>query len=120
MTTPNDQGQYELGENLYYHRVEKIDEEGKAYLDWVPDFEMAKDLFLKPKPVHWATNPKIKRTVIAVGFGSYHIMVVARDPGQFHAKLYTSGLNRFGQLGHGDLTTRHELTLVRFQHCTRH
>lgn len=113
MTTPGPNGQYELGKLYCYKSVG----EGEAQ-ELVPDLEIVDNHFLKPKPVLWATNPQVKRTAIAVAVGTFHILVSARDPGQYQAKLYTSGLNNYGQLGHGDSgdnTERHALTLVRLQ-----
>lgn len=118
MTTAGDNGEYDIGKTFLCKEVTKFDK-GKSYVDTVPDPEVANSHFLKPQHVTWASNPKLKRTVIAVGVGFFHILVAARDPGDFQSKLYTSGLNNHGQLGHGDADTngrlnRHALTLVRF------
>jgi hypothetical protein len=121
MTKPDEYGQYDLGRPFFYRNVQITDDEtGTTFTDSKPNLDLVKEHFLKPQPVQWATsctNPALKRTVIAVGLGFFHILVAARDPGQFEAKLYTSGLNNFGQLGHGDDNiSRHALTLVRFFH----
>ena len=69
--------------------------------------------FLCPQPVMFAHQPVITPTVIAVSCGVLHMLVVARDPNSNHGKLYTSGFNGYGQLGHGDTENRNVLTLVR-------
>ena len=77
--------------------------------------EILEDHFMQPKPVMFAHLPPIPPKVIAVACGLYHIVVVARDPQNSHGKLYTSGLNNYGQLGHGDTENRDVLTLVRLK-----
>lgn len=66
--------------------------------------------FLIPRPPQWATPGK--RRVISVACGDIHLLVVARDEGQFDSRVYSAGHNQYGQLGHGDQTPRHELTPV--------
>lgn len=68
--------------------------------------------FLTPKPVRWATSGK--KTVLSVACGELHILVVARDKGESQSEVHSSGLNQYGQLGHGDQLERHELTPVSF------
>lgn len=105
MNAPRDQeGKYIITKTFMF------DDQGK------PKADLIKEHFLTPKPVMYAHGPDLKRTVIAVEMGGYHLLVAARDPGQFQAKLWTSGLNNYGQLGLGDVggaTNRHELTLVK-------
>jgi alpha-tubulin suppressor-like RCC1 family protein len=50
--------------------------------------------------------------VIAVATGNYHLLVVARDPGSYFGKVYSSGANNYGQLGLGDEQERHALTHI--------
>mmetsp|Transcript_25710 Transcript_25710/g.71823 ORF Transcript_25710/g.71823 Transcript_25710/m.71823 type:complete len:586 (-) Transcript_25710:194-1951(-) len=69
------------------------------------------DKFLTPKPPRWA-GPTMQRRVVSVACGGFHVMVAARDVGSMSTVLYTSGLNNYGQLGHGDRVDRHELTPV--------
>ncbi|KAL7544898.1 hypothetical protein ACHAWF_008266 [Thalassiosira exigua] len=66
--------------------------------------------FLKPQPPVW-DQPTLKRTVAAISCGGFHLLVVARE--QDGHCVYSSGLNNYGQLGHGDTENRHELTKVR-------
>jgi alpha-tubulin suppressor-like RCC1 family protein len=67
--------------------------------------------FLKPGPVQWA-GPYQKREVLSFACGACHLVVVARDCGVFSPRTYSSGLNQYGQLGHGDRFERHELTPI--------
>lgn len=115
MSRPDANGNYNLGSSLYTREVK--DDEGEVVDKEVIE-EVLRERFLKPLPPRWATGPNLKRVVLDVACGGNHILVTARDPGQFASKLYSSGLNNYGQLGHGDCgdnTERHELTLVRFQ-----
>jgi alpha-tubulin suppressor-like RCC1 family protein len=101
---------YELGKPLY---TKEVDQELKFLT------EVVNDKFLTPLPPVWAGLPTQKH-VLAVACGSYHILVSARNVGEFATSLYTSGLNQYGQLGHGDTVNRHELTAVRFRgECIR-
>jgi alpha-tubulin suppressor-like RCC1 family protein len=68
--------------------------------------------FLTPGPVEWA-GPKLKREVLHFACGMLHFIVVAKDPGRDDARVYSSGANQYGQLGHGDQFERHELTPIR-------
>lgn len=108
MTKPDKDGEYDIGRKFFYKTVK--DGEGKEFS--TPDLEMAKKHFLTPKPVIFAGR-NLKKTVLYVATGGNHLLVAARNPGQDFAQLYTSGLNGNGQLGHGDLVSRHELTQVK-------
>ena len=73
------------------------------------------DCHLKPlEPMF--DGPKLQRMVESVSCGAYHIMVVAKDNvnGVNTLRVYTSGLNNYGQLGHGDYDDRDILTRVTF------
>lgn len=114
MTKPDDNGKYDVGKMFAYEK--ECNAEGVWEITDKPKLDIIKEHFLKPKPVLWQSNPTLKRTVISVGIGSVHLVVVARDPGTLMGKVYTSGLNSFGQLGQGDDskdTSSHALTLVR-------
>lgn len=74
--------------------------------------DILEEHFLRPKPVMFAHSPLIPPKVIAVACGLYHIVAIARDQESSHGKLYTSGFNYQGNLGHGDTVNRHKLTLV--------
>ncbi|KAL3777702.1 hypothetical protein ACHAW5_010340 [Stephanodiscus triporus] len=73
--------------------------------------------FLTPRPPVWeaGTTMSAKRSVTAVSCGGYHLLVVARDATSAGGDrvVYTSGLNQYGQLGHGDADRREVLTRVR-------
>lgn len=69
--------------------------------------------YLQPKPVVFAHNPPISPKVIAIACGLNHLLVVARNPQSLRGNLYSSGMNNWGQLGHGDRVDRRTLTLVR-------
>lgn len=101
MTTPNKEGEFDLGQNYV-----KNMETGKYKLDIVAE------KFLTPGPPRWADKKGANRIVTYVACGGYHILVAAKDTPSGISKLYTSGLNNYGQLGHGDHKNRHELTLV--------
>jgi alpha-tubulin suppressor-like RCC1 family protein len=78
------------------------------------DWKSVQEHFLTPKPAVFEGLP-MKRTVVAVAMGSNFLLVSARDPNQFQAKLYTSGHNNYGQLGHGNKCVKdsfHKLKLV--------
>jgi hypothetical protein len=76
-----------------------------------PCFDKMREHFLTPKAVRWAgAIPYIRKKVVDVACGGFHILVAASDSSS--PALYTSGLNQYGQLGHGDLVDRHELTRV--------
>ena len=79
----------------------------------IVDGKSVQEHFLTPKPAFFEGSP-IKRIVVAVAMGSNFLLVSARDPNQFQAKLYTSGLNNYGQLGHGNefVNECHKLKLV--------
>ncbi|KAL7491490.1 hypothetical protein ACHAWT_000821 [Skeletonema menzelii] len=77
---------------------------------------------LTPHPVQWA-GPAMKRTVLQVSCGGFHLLVASRE-GNNHLSVYSSGLNQYGQLGHGmcqgkngleeDTKNREKLTKVQF------
>ena len=80
------------------------------------DLDFVRDKFLNPSAVRFA-GAVSKKTVLFVACGSYHLLVVAREPNQFQSTLYASGLNQYGQLGlgvdeKGKGVDRHELTPV--------
>ncbi len=71
--------------------------------------------YLVPKPATFADG-LTSRLVEKVVCGGYHMLVIARDSndGQGAMRIYSSGLNNYGQLGLGDHgTARHALTKVR-------
>jgi alpha-tubulin suppressor-like RCC1 family protein len=116
-----DIGKYWVGEEYETGELEK-NSKGEVKLDDTTGepikviafryhLDLIKEKFLKPSPVCWAT-PATKRSVISVACGDMHLLVAARD-GDLDSKVYSSGNNGFGQLGHGDQRERHELTSVR-------
>jgi len=66
--------------------------------------------FLKPKPPLWE-QPGLKRTVVTMSCGDFHFLIVSREQGGLN--VYSSGLNNYGQLGHGDIENRKVLTKVK-------
>jgi len=68
------------------------------------DVEVAKK-FLTPTPVCWQGG--ISKKVSSIACGPFHMLVVT----QFR-QTFSVGLNNYGQLGHGDLEVRNELTLI--------
>jgi alpha-tubulin suppressor-like RCC1 family protein len=106
MTTPDADGIYDLTRDFYYTRSDE-----KGVPCQAPCFDKMREHFLTPKAVRWAgAIPYIRKKVVDVACGGFHILVAASDSSS--PALYTSGLNQYGQLGHGDLVDRHELTRV--------
>jgi NADH:ubiquinone oxidoreductase subunit 3 (subunit A) len=116
MTAPDANGNYDLGKNFCYHKV--VDD------DDVVDYTGANEAvilqhFLTPLPPIFAGLPS-RKMVTGIACGGHHMLVTARGPGESKSKLYSCGLNNYGQLGLGDLNDatykicadRHELTLV--------
>ena len=82
-----------------------------------PNYEVDKirHEHLVPKPVVWA-DPLIKRTVLSIGCGGYHLLVISKNLHSGLTSVHSSGLNNYGQLGLGDSggdTDRKELNEVR-------
>jgi regulator of chromosome condensation len=65
-----------------------------------PNDVIIKD-FLTPKQPVWDV-PTLKRTVVTLSCGGYHLLVVTKEGGGGNLEVYSSGLNNYGQLGHGD------------------
>lgn len=105
-------GEFEM-ERKNNEMVLKLDENGNKIP--VMKYRYFEDLikreFLTPAPVCWA-GPSVKRSVLSVACGELHLLIAARE-GNFDTKLYSSGHNGFGQLGHGDSLERHELTSIK-------
>jgi alpha-tubulin suppressor-like RCC1 family protein len=113
MTQPGNDGKYEVSKTFSYKK--ERNKQGEWELTENPDLDLMKEHFLKPKHILWQCNPSLKRSVISVAIGRNHLVVAARDPGLSVGKVYTSGVNAYGQLGLGDEgkgTDRHALTLV--------
>ena len=77
-----------------------------------PDAEYDKKAILEdmitPGYMYKAGGSKFKDCVaFGAGAGGYHSLVVATG-----GQVYTCGLNNYGQLGHGDIKDRHELTPI--------
>ncbi|KAL7570326.1 hypothetical protein ACA910_017172 [Epithemia clementina (nom. ined.)] len=99
MASPNVKGEYDLGPNFYNP-------------NGVLDKKVIREKFMMPQPprFNWGSP---KKTVLTVGCGIFHMLVVACEPGVAETNVYSTGHNGYGQLGHGDMKTRHELTLIR-------
>lgn len=70
-------------------------------------------IFFAPDIPRWAGPDSFpKKEVIGVACGGAHILVAARDDATGTPQLYSSGLNSFRELGHGDTKPRHKLTRV--------
>jgi hypothetical protein len=113
MTKPNEANEYNLKDFLYEIVFNEENGESKPK----PIKDVLVNHFLKPKPVVFAHQPQLKRTVLTVACGGCHMLVIASDNKESFGKLYTCGLNGGGQLGHGDSAVGveyHALTLVRF------
>jgi hypothetical protein len=123
MTTPDAHGNYDLGKNYCYHRV--VDE--NDVVDYQgPNEAIINEQFLKPAAPIFAgagangRAPSHKMIVTGIACGGHHMLVTARAPGEAASRLYSCGLNNYGQLGLGDVNDasaevsadRHELTLV--------
>jgi regulator of chromosome condensation len=118
MTTPDAHGNYDLGKNFCYHRV--VDE--NDVVDYQgPNEKIINKHFLKPAaPIFAGGLPSNKMVITGIACGGHHMLVTAQGPGESASKLYSCGLNNYGQLGLGDVNDassevsadRHELTLV--------
>jgi hypothetical protein len=118
MTKPDAHGNYDLGKNYCYHRV--VDE--NDVVDYQgPNEPIINEQFLKPgAPIFAHGLPSAEMIVTGIACGGHHMLVTARAPGESASKLYSCGLNNYGQLGLGDVndssaevsSDRHELTLV--------
>lgn len=113
MTTPlrieNGVEVYDLTKPTY--TIHYTDDEGKAASR--PDLDVIYEKFLNPLPPIWPRDITSKQDVVSVATGAYHLLVTAREPTSMRSRLFSSGLNNYGQLGLGDLEDRHQLTLVR-------
>ncbi|EED91362.1 predicted protein [Thalassiosira pseudonana CCMP1335] len=85
--------------------------EGMSNLDKKTSMEIIKEKFLKPAPPVWAVP--MKRTVLSLSCGGFHLLVVARDA-DASQNVYSCGLNQYAQLGLGDIENRNVLTKVTF------
>lgn len=101
MTVPKPDGSYELTTAF----MKNVQEPSHGWYH----MNKVRDLFLKPAPVRFAVPGKPK--VLNVACGDIHLMVTAVDL-QGKVRLYSSGHNNYGQLGHGDTEQRHALTPV--------
>lgn len=72
---------------------------------------------LTPKPVVWAGMPNMKRKIVQISYGGWHLLVVTREGINNQLSVYSSGLNNYGQLGHGDTENREQLTKVSRYYC---
>ena len=102
MATPNNKGEYDVGPQLY----SKIVDDKNVF-----DLPLIREKYMTPLPprFNWGSA---RKSVVTVGCGLYHMLVVAREPDVADTHVYSTGSNGYGQLGLGDTQTRHELTLV--------
>lgn len=80
--------------------------------DYEYNFDVITKEFLTPAPVEWATSNDYD--VLDVACGEIHILVVARKKGQATTRVFSSGQNQYGQLGHGDCRGRHALKPIEY------
>jgi len=73
--------------------------------------EVIKSKYLRPQEPIWE-QPTIKRAVVNMSCGGYHILVMSRERGGIH--VYSSGLNQYGQLGLEDKLSKKELTKIQY------
>jgi len=71
--------------------------------------EIVPDVFLNPQPPLYH-QPAIKRRIIDLACGGFHFLAVSKENGA--NSVYSTGLNQYGQLGHGDETNRSKLTKI--------
>lgn len=68
---------------------------------------------LTPKPPLLGAGGTELSGVVSVGCGAYHLLAIAMpSPSAAAPVLYTTGLNNYGQLGHGDTENRDRLARV--------
>lgn len=96
-------GNFDLTTNFFKNK--KADSWG-----WL-NMDLLRDKFLTPLPVQYESLGK--RQVLNLACGAWHLLVVAMDE-DGTVRLYSSGLNQYGQLGLGDHENRHVLTKVPF------
>lgn len=112
MTKPTlEKGQevYDLTKSYFYY--DDKDEDGKT--ETKPNLDIIYEQFFNPLPPIWPRDIPSRQQVISVATGAFHILVAARDPGSFRSRVFSSGLNNYGQLGLGDIyVNRHQLTLI--------
>jgi regulator of chromosome condensation len=75
-----------------------------------------RDIYLKAQPPIFLDNPTLTRRVLAVGCGSFHMLLVVQESGTSKRAVYSTGLNNYGQLGLGDIVNRESLTRVSTLH----
>jgi len=100
MTDKNEEGKYVLDPSWYKREDGSINE------------DIIRDKFMKPQPPRFNYGSP-KKQILTIGCGLYHLLVIAREPNAVHPNVYSSGVNQYGQLGHGDKEERHELTLIK-------
>jgi len=91
MKEPDARGRYKIGREWY---VMVVDDRKRILTDII------RKHFLTPAPVIYE-NPDVKKTVLSVACGESHLLVAAREAGQFQSCVYSAGLNSFGQIGNG-------------------
>ncbi|EEC47678.1 predicted protein [Phaeodactylum tricornutum CCAP 1055/1] len=108
----NKEGRPDLGQGFFYTTKQ---EDGDGNVRFVATPSLVREHFLTPKPPIWSFGSPQKK-VINVACGSYHLLAVAREPDDAKLRVYSSGINNYGQLGQGDFgveTERHELTMIK-------
>lgn len=89
------------------HRFYREVKDGKKFYR----LDKVNEHFLTPKPVQWFGG--MPRPVVThLSCGGQHFLVAARKSHESSSRLYSTGLNNYGKLGHGDEVGRHKVTLV--------
>jgi len=135
MAEPNEDGVLDVTHERYTTIVKEFNEKTKKWeeKEKIIHKNVILDKYLTPAPVRFAglglhnATPASRKVVLSVACGENHLLVAARDPGDYQSKVYSCGLNSFGQLGNGQAVSKgafdsnpklpfcvHELTLVSF------
>ena len=101
MALPDDQGMYDLTTNYYRNKT------AYGWFNW----RLIRDKYMKPAPAQYDVPGKVRALNVAAG--DIHMLVTGVDENGA-VRLYSSGHNNYGQLGHGDTKQRHALTPVTF------
>jgi regulator of chromosome condensation len=80
-------------------------------LDKKTSMDVITGQFLMPKPPLWDGPRLLDRKVLSMSCGAYHLLVVTNENGA-QLNVYSSGVNNYGQLGHGDTENRSVLTKI--------
>lgn len=103
---------YEMKRPFMGTFTEKFDKKGNSWFDFKYNTAKVAEKFMIPAPVEWAGGPVAKRQVLNFSCGDIHTLVVACNQYSRHTQVFSAGCSAFGQLGHGDSKSKHELTPI--------